>query len=217
MQRSSVRDVVAFLTLGVAMGAPGCGHDVLLPIETDEAPPACTESSCPDGPPGLPGPGREPVNLGRGVPQEPQSGKDAEALCESTLADVMVATAEASGAVIELWPPNGDLYPIALADCVGSLEVCGWPLSLHIVSVSADQEIDLGADILDLSCDQVTLRAKRHGDNDGRVYTIRFAASDAWSNTAEGFCYVLVPHDSGDVEPVGDAHYTVRGPDDCGL
>ena len=94
-----------------------------------------------------------------------------------------------------LWPPSGDLVPVALRvdafDAGGVAEV-----TLHAVTSSEPgAEDDIAGAVIGADDRSLLLRAERGGAGDGRVYTIVYRAVDLAGNEATAAVEVTVPHD----------------------
>jgi len=122
-----------------------------------------------------------------------------------------------------LWPPNHSLHHIDLADCAGVTDTCDPSVRVAITFVESDEPANTtgdgntDADIVNLTCSGVDLRAERRGNSDGRVYTIGVRAIDAAGNHADGACHVAVSHDQGNgvVAAGGPAAVHLAAPAGC--
>jgi hypothetical protein len=96
-----------------------------------------------------------------------------------------------------LWPPNGNLVPVAIALSVSDDQDPNPAVSL--VSITCDDACNPGEDIVDASTGtddrHFQLRARRRGAAQGRTYTIKYRARDAGGNLASATTTVVVPHD----------------------
>jgi hypothetical protein len=97
----------------------------------------------------------------------------------------------------EIWPPNGRMVPIHIE---GIEDPDGDSFTIQVTEVTQDEAV--GSD--DGSCDaridedgNVSVRAKRDGHGNGRVYHVTFVATDANGASCEGSVVVCVPHDQG--------------------
>ncbi|MDD1667317.1 MAG: hypothetical protein LUO96_02495, partial [Methanomicrobiales archaeon] len=102
-----------------------------------------------------------------------------------------------------LWPPNHKYADVTL---VGVTDPDGDPVTVTITSVMSDEltasEEGSGGDLHAPDASGVgsgaatLLRAERSGNNNGRVYTIFFTATDGLiGGTSSGSVTVCVPHD----------------------
>jgi hypothetical protein len=98
-----------------------------------------------------------------------------------------------------LWPPNHRLVPVTLS---GATDPDGDPLTLTVTGVTQDEPVDGVADghtspdaQIGPASDQVSVRAERSGQGDGRVYHIAFTVADGKGLTCTGTATVGVPHD----------------------
>jgi probable HAF family extracellular repeat protein len=96
-----------------------------------------------------------------------------------------------------LWPPNGELVPIAVS--VTATDDSGEPPACTVTGVSSS-EPDLSGEAGDLPGDivlgdalRVQVRAERLESGSGRVYTLRVACTDAAGNAAADTTVVRVP------------------------
>lgn len=100
----------------------------------------------------------------------------------------------------DLWPPNHAFEAVAVA---GVSDADGDPVTLAVIGVSQDEPTDsVGdgstcADAGELGGATVELRRERSGTGDGRVYHLRFRASDGRGGVCEGEVTVCVPHQVG--------------------
>jgi Tol biopolymer transport system component len=96
-----------------------------------------------------------------------------------------------------LFPPNGKLVSVTLG---GGTDPDGDPVSLVITGVTQDEPPGGAPDaVLGPAPNQVSLRAKRDGGGDGRVYRVAFDATDGRGGECTGTAVVGVPHDQGSV------------------
>ncbi|MGH9278668.1 MAG: Ig-like domain-containing protein [Acidimicrobiales bacterium] len=99
-----------------------------------------------------------------------------------------------------LFPPNHKMRPVRLA---GATDPDGDAVGLVITRVTQDEPVN-GLGDGDTAPDaaigddagQVSLRAERSGQGDGRVYRIDFTATDSTGKACSGFVTVGVPHDN---------------------
>lgn len=103
-----------------------------------------------------------------------------------------------------LWPPNHKFVDITVT---GVTDPDGDPVTIRISSITSDEPTasDEGSggakhapDASGLDTDTASLRSERSGNEDGRVYTINFTASDGRGGMCEGSVEVNVPHDQSD-------------------
>jgi hypothetical protein len=102
---------------------------------------------------------------------------------------------DCSGAVADpatLWPAGGKLVDVTVA---GIVDPDGNPFTVQVLDVRQD-ELQVGpSDAVIRSGEVVGLRAERDGSGDGRVYHVRFAATDFLGGRCEDEVLVCVPHD----------------------
>ncbi len=97
-----------------------------------------------------------------------------------------------------LWPPNHRLVPITID---GVTDPNGDPIALRILSIFQDEPTRGGGDgntSIDgfgVGTSQPSVRAERSGKRNGRVYYIRFSATDPSGASCNGTVTVGVPHD----------------------
>ena len=96
----------------------------------------------------------------------------------------------------EIWPPNGRMVPVNIQ---GIADPEGDPFTVHVTSITTDEAISS-----DGSCDarvdengNASVRARRSGSGNGRVYHVTFLATDANGASCEGSVDLCVPHDRG--------------------
>ncbi len=105
------------------------------------------------------------------------------------------AGATASPGVI-LWPPNGSLFDVNIG---GVVDPDGDPLDVQVTGVDQDEPLQapgqgsMNPDAV-ITQGKLKLRAERSGKGDGRVYHVRFRASDPTGATCTGVLEVCVPH-----------------------
>ena len=93
-----------------------------------------------------------------------------------------------------LWPPNNKMETVTVtANVVDAVDPA--PI-VRIYDITSDEEIAGDASITGLLT--ASLRAKRDGNGDGRVYTLHIEAIDSTGNRSIGTVTVLVPHSQGD-------------------
>jgi len=123
-----------------------------------------------------------------------------------------IITAKAVPSV--LWPPDHKLRDVHVRIQVSDNCSRSRDLSVELVSATSNeadngkgdgntdndiQGADLGTDDRDVS-----LRAERSGNGDGRVYTLRYSAEDPSGNQSRGIARVSVPHDRRDGDDEDD-------------
>jgi Tol biopolymer transport system component len=96
-----------------------------------------------------------------------------------------------------LSPPNGKLVSVALG---GATDPDGDAVSLTITGVTQDEPTGGVPDAaLGPAANQASLRAKRDGGGDGRVYRVAFEVTDGRGGDCTGTATVGVPHNQGTV------------------
>jgi len=101
-----------------------------------------------------------------------------------------------------LWPPNHDLAPIALS---GLTDPDGDVVTFSVSGITTDEAVDANGggdtapDADGVGTSTPRIRAERSGNGDGRVYEIRFDATDGKGGSCSGAVRVGVPHNSGEV------------------
>jgi hypothetical protein len=107
----------------------------------------------------------------------------------------------------ELWPPNHRMVPVAVGWVVDDL--CDAAPQISLESATSSEPDDApgdgdGATVGDLGTllpgqpqSSFTLRAERSGGGPGRLYQLRYEATDASGNTTPALAIVTVPHDRG--------------------
>jgi hypothetical protein len=157
------------------------------------------------------------------------SGNQSVCVTEVTVHDAEAPRVTvSSGEAGEIWPPNGELRTVTLADCgIHIVDRCEGRMDAmntgSITSVSSDEEMgeddgagdsapasddsdgtegrptrDDGPDIVIVNRATVQLRAERDADGDGRVYTIEFVVTDLGGNQTAGTCHAWVPRHRGE-------------------
>lgn len=96
-----------------------------------------------------------------------------------------------------LWPPNGKMIAIK-ANISVSDDVDAHP-AVRLVSITANETLesgDIDGAAFGMDDRDFRLRARRSGtQQEGRVYTVTYAATDATGNSATATTTVTVPHD----------------------
>jgi hypothetical protein len=107
---------------------------------------------------------------------------------------------EAGASVGTLWPPNHAFHPVTVQ---GVTDPDGDPVTVTIAEVRQDEPAEAKGDgntcpdANGTGTSTVSVRAERSGQGDGRVYHLRFVASDGRGGSCEGVATVCVPHDQG--------------------
>ncbi len=120
------------------------------------------------------------------------------------------STAEPS--IDTLWPPN---HKFVAVNILGVTDPDGDPVTISIYSIYQDEPVDtigdgsFAPDGQGVGTDTAEVRAERTGTKEvpgnGRVYTIRFTATDDKGASCSGTVLVGVPHDQGQgAVPVND-------------
>jgi hypothetical protein len=95
----------------------------------------------------------------------------------------------------QIWPPDRRLVPITIT---GVSDPDGESVTIRVTRVTQDEPLaGRGAQASAIICPDgsVALRAERLGQGNGRVYRIRFTATDSTGASSEGSVRVCVPHD----------------------
>jgi Beta-propeller repeat len=102
-----------------------------------------------------------------------------------------------------LWPPNGQLTPVAIG---GVTDPAGGPLTISVTAIRQDEPLSKKGqpDATGLGTSRPMLRASRAGNGDGRVYHITFTATDPAGAACTGTVTVCVPRDRGKNPACGD-------------
>jgi len=111
----------------------------------------------------------------------------------------------------EIWPPNGRMVPIHVQ---GINDPDGDSFTVHVTNVTSDESMGSG----DAACDgngNMSVRARRDGNGNGRVYHVTFLATDANGNSCEGSVELCVPHDQGRHNECVDDGQNFRVEGDC--
>jgi hypothetical protein len=107
---------------------------------------------------------------------------------------------QAQASVATLWSPNHSLEPITVQ---GVTDPDGDRVTVTIADVRQDEPVEgkgdghTCPDADGTGTSTVRVRAERSGQGDGRVYHLRFVASDGRGGSCEGGVTVCVPHDQG--------------------
>lgn len=113
----------------------------------------------------------------------------------------------AGPSVGELWPPNHKFVRVSVS---GVTDAAGDPAAVTIDEVFQDEPTNAAGDantcpdVAGTGTSEVRVRAERSGTRDGRVYHLRFTASDGRGGTCQAEVTVCVPHDQGDRPPCVD-------------
>lgn len=121
---------------------------------------------------------------------------------------------EAVPSVLKLWPPNHQWVPI---DILGVTDPDGDPITVTIEAIWQDEPVNtvgegnFTPDGTGIGTSTALLRAERSGTKkvpgDGRVYHLKFSASDGRGGTCWGEVLVGVPHDVKDTPIDGGPLY----------
>jgi len=104
----------------------------------------------------------------------------------------------------ELWPPNHKFVKVSVT---GVTDADGDPATVTIDAVFQDEPTNAAGDgntcpdVAGTGTSEVRVRAERSGTREGRVYHLRFTASDGRGGTCQGEVTVCVPHDQGRRRP----------------
>lgn len=106
----------------------------------------------------------------------------------------------AGPSVDELWPPNHKFRSVSVT---GVTDATGNPATVVINEVFQDEPTnDVGdgnscPDAMGMGTSEVRVRRERSGTLDGRIYHLRFSATDPGGASCVGEVTVCVPHDQG--------------------
>jgi beta propeller repeat protein len=104
--------------------------------------------------------------------------------------------AGASASPATLWPPNHNLVPVQVMGVLGN----GLPTTIAVTGIAQDEPVSDGQSgggrdgVIQGS--SALIRAERLGSGDGRVYHLRFTATNA-QGSCTGDVTVCVPHEGG--------------------
>ena len=103
----------------------------------------------------------------------------------------------AAASVAKLWPPDNRMVPISIA---GLTDPGVAKVAVSVASVFQDEPIagncsGHSVDAVINSDGTVLVRAERLGAGDGRVYHVKFTASNGYGGSCSGQVTVCVPHD----------------------
>lgn len=130
---------------------------------------------------------------------------------ESNLADEITITigvgsglecSRAEPSVSKLWPPDHKTVEV---NVLGLTDSKGNPAEITITAISQDEPVyglgdgDQSPDGAGIGTSTALVRSERSGNENGRVYNIRFMAQDDIGARCEGSVDVYVPHDKKDV------------------
>jgi hypothetical protein len=107
----------------------------------------------------------------------------------------------ASAAISLLWPPNHKMVHVPLS--VSASDNLDPSVSVELLGAASSEpdngtgDGDTAGDIQNLWSGSVDLRAERSGNGIGRLYSIRYRATDRAGNITESSAYVTVPLDMG--------------------
>jgi uncharacterized repeat protein (TIGR01451 family) len=168
------------------------------------------------------------VNLGTSGPHRLAAvATDASGNRGTTFVDVVVAAVDATPPTLaltatpsQLWPPDHRMVPVTIGVTVHD-ETDASP-AVVLLSVTSSEPDDArgnddGTTVNDIQGAaigtddrQVLLRAERAGKGPGRVYTLRYRATDDAGNSVEQTVTVRCPHDQGaDLALAGSARASV--------
>jgi hypothetical protein len=117
--------------------------------------------------------------------------------------EVVAATLDCTAAgptVDELWPPNHKFVGVSIT---GVTDAAGNPAEITITEVFQDEPVNSVGDgntcpdATGLGRSEVRVRSERSGTLDGRIYHLRFTATDPTGGSCAGVVKVCVPHDQG--------------------
>jgi len=101
----------------------------------------------------------------------------------------------------KIWPPNGRMVPVHIQ---GIGDPGGEPFTVRVTNITQDEPVGKGDDSGDGSCDatidkngNASVRARRDGKGNGRVYHVTFDATDQTGASCEGSVTLCVPHEQG--------------------
>ncbi len=106
----------------------------------------------------------------------------------------------AAPSVSRLWPPNHQVVPVSV---LGITDPDGDPVSISVVSIRQDEAANVPGsgntcpDATGIGTATAQVLAERTGKGDGRVYHIRFKASDPKGGVCTGEIAVCVPQAMG--------------------
>ena len=134
-----------------------------------------------------------------------------DGLLQSSLTTVSISVASANDLPVcdnaysstnNLWPPNGELYPV---NVMGVEDPDGDAITITITSIYQDEPVGNVTDGVILGS-TAEVRAERDGNGNGRVYVIGFLANDGRGGTCTGTVEVaVIPHDkSGSFDAIND-------------
>ena len=131
------------------------------------------------------------------------SSNSKQCVATITVADTQPPTIAASVSPDRLWPPNHKLVDIAASVVVS--DVCNPSPTFVLTSVTSnepdngtgdgDTVNDIQGAALNTPDIAFKLRAERAGNGNGRVYTVKYTASDGY-NATQATDAVVVPHDN---------------------
>ena len=121
---------------------------------------------------------------------------------QTQVLDIQPPTLSVSATPDRLWPPNHKMKDIALA--IDVHDNCDPNPAVRLISVTSsepdnglgdgDTADDIQGAALDTDDRAIQVRAERAGGGAGRVYTIRYRATDFSGNATEATTTVTVPH-----------------------
>lgn len=109
---------------------------------------------------------------------------------------------------VRLWPPNGKLESVFLEGAAEVEDPDGDPLELVVESITQDEAVSgqgpWAADGVGVGTDYPSVRARRDGNGNGRVYQINYRATDVHGASCAGYIQVGVPQRQIDSVAVDD-------------
>lgn len=97
-----------------------------------------------------------------------------------------------------LWPPNHKLYHVTIT---GVTDPDGDKVTLAVTGIEQDEPVNgqgdgnTAPDVFGVGTAQARVRAERLGGGSGRLYFVRFQATDGKGGSCDGTATVGVPHD----------------------
>jgi hypothetical protein len=120
----------------------------------------------------------------------------------------------AQPSVASLWPPNHTMVPVSI---LGVTDPNNQAVTITFNTVTQDEPVnglgdgDTSPDAA-VSGNQVLLRAERAGTGNGRVYVVRFTATDDQGGSCSGTVKVAVPQSKKDPAGEGPQLYNSFAP-----
>ena len=115
-----------------------------------------------------------------------------------------------SKGVARMWPPNGQFASIDLVTAAGVTDPDNDPVTLAVRAITQDEPVsgpgfgNTTPDGRGVGSSTAELRAERAGTGNGRVYAIRYEATDSKGAQCTGVLSVGVPHNQGDAAAIDD-------------